>query len=431
VTYRVEKHATLQRMPLRQPLVLGGLAAANIGVAFLYQWYVLVTIGPGTATDALFAGMTVPQLVLAVVSMSLTHVLVPLLGGEAPDRSRHDAWAFFTLVGSAFAALAALLGITASYWVPVTVPGFSKDAQDLTVYLTRVQLVGMVFTALTGVQSAVYHARQSFVWVEMSPLLTGAAGLGALVFLIPAYGVEAVAWVTTIRLAAQVVLLMPGMGAWIRPDLTSQSVRTVWKRIKPLLLGTAYYKTDPLVDRFLLSSAASGSLSLFYFAQQLYGAGTAVLGRAIVTPLVPTLSVLHKARNRTAFRAAYHRALWQVGIPAIAGLVVVALFGKPLLSLIVGHGTVTSANIDQLWRIMLGLGGAFMGGAMASVTASSFYARTDTRYPTRLGIITYTLYIPIKVASYQLGGVMALAISASAFYLVNMIMQYIRLERGE
>ena len=413
---------------MRQPLLLGVLAASNIGIAFLYQWYVLVQLGPGLETDALFAGMTVPQLALAVVSGSLMHVLVPLLAGEPADRFRHDAWGFFVLVGALFAAIAVLLYIFAPYWVPLTVPGFSDAGKALTVHLTRIQLIGMVFTALSGVQAAVYHARQRFLWVELAPLLTGALGLIPLVVFLPEYGVEAAAWITTLRFVFQTLLQMPGMGRWTMPDLKSSTVQHAWKRIKPLLWGTAYYKADPLVDRFLLSMSGNGNLSLFYLAQQIYGAGAGVVSKAVAAPLVPRLSLLHKAGDHPAFRRAYRRKLWQVGLLTGGLLLIVVAFGDSLLRLLVGHGAVTEANVRTLWLIMLGLGGMFVGGAIGSITTSSFYARGDTRLPTRLGMITYTIYIPIKIIAYSLGGVLALAISVSAFYLVNLLLQYFYLE---
>jgi len=400
---------------MRQPLLLGVLA-------------VLVQLGPGVETDALFAGMTLPQLALAVVSGSLMHVLVPLLAGEPADRFRHDAWGFFVLVSGLFAAIAVLLYVFAPYWVPLTVPGFSDAGKSLTVHLTRIQLIGMVFTAMSGVQAAVYHARQRFLWVELAPLLTGGVGLVPLVVFLPDYGVEAAAWITTLRFVFQTLIQMPGMGRWTMPDLKSSTVQDAWKRIKPLLWGTAYYKADPLVDRFLLSMSGNGNLSLFYLAQQIYGAGAGVVSKAVAAPLVPRLSLLHKAGDHPAFRRAYRRKLWQVGLLTGSLLIVVVAFGDPLLRLLVGHGAVTEANVTTLWLIMLGLCGMFMGGAMGSVTTSSFYARGDTRLPTRLGMITYTIYIPIKIIAYSLGGVLALAISVSAFYLVNLLLQYFYLE---
>ena len=413
---------------MRQPVLLGLLAAGNIGIAFLYQWYVLIQLGPGLETDALFAGLTLPQLALAVVSGSLMHVLVPLLAGEPADRFRHDAWGFFVLVGALFAAIALLLYLFAPYWVPVTVPGFSEAGKALTVHLTRIQLISMIFTALSGVQVAVYHAQQKFLWVELVPLLIGTLGLVPLVVLLPEYGVEAAAWITTLRFVFQTLLQMPGMGRWTMPDLKSSTVQDAWKRIKPLLWGTAYYKADPLVDRFLLSMSGNGNLSLFYLAQQIYGAGAGVVSKAVAAPLVPSLSLFHKAGDHPAFRRAYRRKLWHVGLLTGGLLLIVVAFGDSLLHLLVGHGAVTEANVRTLWLIMLGLGGMFVGGAMGSITTSSFYARGDTRLPTRLGMITYTIYIPIKIIAYSLGGVLALAISVSAFYLINLLLQYFYLE---
>ena len=415
---------------MRQFLLLGTLAVSNIGVAFLYQWYVLVLLGAGTATDAFFAGMTVPQLVLTVVGTSLTQVLVPLLGGESDQRMRHDAWSFFIVTGVMFSGIAVLLYVTAAYWIPIIVPGFSQDGQQLTMQLARIQLIGMVFTALAGVQTALYHARGRLLWPEIGSLATGGLGLVALFFLLPGYGVEAAAWIGALRFAAHTLLQLPGMGPWITPDIRSSSFKDAWRRIKPLLLGTAYFKTDPLIDRLLLSTTSTGTLSLYYFGQQIYSAGTGVLGRAIVAPLVPRLSVLHKGTQLVAFRRTYVRALWEIGVVTIGCLLVVVLFGESLLSLLVRYRAGRTIDVQTLWLIMIGLGGVFVCGAMGSVTASSFYARGDTMRPTRLGALTFTVYVPVKILSFHFGGVIALAIAASFYYLINLVLQVAYLEES-
>ena len=416
---------------MRQSFLLAFLAVCNIGMAFLYQWYVLVQLGPGMETDAFFAGMTVPQIVLAVVSGSLANVLVPLLAGEQADRFRHDSWGFFILVGGFFAAIAGLLYILAPWWVIFTVPGFTDAGKDLTIQLTRIQLVGMVFTALSGVQGAVYHARQRFVWVELAALISLGLCFFPLIWALPRYGVEAAAWISALRLIIQTLLQLPGMGSWIRPDLKSGAIREAWQRIKPLLWGTAYYKTDPLVDRLLLSMSASGSLSLFYLAQQIYAAGNSVLNKAVAAPLMPRLSVFHKAGDAAGFRSAYRLKLFQAAAISGGSFLVIIFFGQPLLSLLVGHGAFTDANVATLWQLMLGLVGVFVGGAMGLITSLTFYAQGDTKLPTRLSIITYTIYVPVKIVCFGFGGPMALALSATAFYLTNLAFQYWYLEQGQ
>lgn len=414
---------------MKQAVQLGSLSAVNIGIAFLFQWYVLIQLGPGVETDALFAGMTIPQLVLAVISGSLMHVLVPLLAGESEDRLRHDAWGFLALIGGLFGMLAVLLYAAAPWWVPLTVPGFDEAGQILTVELTRIQLIGMLFAAINGVQWAVYHARQRFLWAEFAPIPANVFALLLLIWALPRYGVIAAAWIGVLGMGVQTMLLAPGMGIPVRPDLKSAAIQQAWKRIKPLLLGTAYYKTDPLVDRYLLSTASSGSLSLYYLAQQIYGAAGQVLNKAIAAPSVPVLSMLHKAGDKAGFRRAYRRKLLQVGAICLAALLFLGLLGQALLTFLVGHGSVSASNVTELWWIMIWLGGMFFGGAAGQISSSSFYACGDTITPTRTSAFTYTAYIPAKVMAFYFGGVVGLAITTSVYYMVNLSLQIYFLEK--
>ena len=416
---------------MKQTIQLGTLSALNIGIAFLFQWYVLTQLGPGIETDALFAGMTLPQLVLAVISGSLMHVLVPLLAGENEDRLRHDAWGFLLLIGGLFSLLAIILYVTATWWIPLTVPGFSEAGKVLTVELTRIQLIGMVLSAINGVQWATYHARQQFVWAEFTPILASTFSLLLLIWALPQFGVVAAAWISTLRMALQTLLLAPGMGRPVWPDLKSTTLQKAWMRIKPLLFGTVYYKTDPLVDRFLLSTAGSGSLSLYYLAQQIYGTASQVINKAIAAPMVPLLSNLYKAGDRDGFRRAYYQKLWQIAAMSFTGLLVVGLFGQSMLGFLIGHGNVLAENVKELWWIMIWLGGVFVGGAAGQVCASSFYARGDTITPTRMTMLTYTVYIPIKVGAFYIWGVKGLAIITSIYYMTNLLLQVYLLEKEE
>lgn len=245
----------------------------------------------------------------------------------------------------------------------------------------------------------------------------------ALVWLLPRHGVLAAAWLNTGRMALQTMLLLPGMGMPRVLDRKSPTLREAWRRIRPLLLGTAYYKTDPLVDRFLLSNSSSGSLSLYHLAQQIYSAVNQVITKALAAPLVPLLSNLHKAGKMSDFRQAYWHKIIQVATIAALGLLVLGLSGEALLGLLVGHGHFTSSDVNELWWMMIWLSGTFLGGALGQISSSAFYAIGDTATPTRLGILTYTLYIPVKALAFYWHGVMGLALSTSGFLLVNFFLQ--------
>ena len=414
---------------MKQPIQLGFLSVVNIGLVFTFQLYIFTQLGMVAETDALFAGMTLPQVFLAVVSSSLMHVLVPVLTGKSIATLRRETWDFIFLIAGFFSFIAMLLYSTAFLWVPFIVPGFNETTKNLTIELTQIQLIGLVFTGINGVQWAAYHANQKFIWVELTSIIANFIALMALIIVLPYFGIISAAWIMVLRVLLQTILLAPYIGLPSKPSLKSPTIKKAWRRIKPLLIGTLYYKTDPLIDRFLLSFATAGNLSLYYLSQQVYAAINQVINKAIVAPLVPVLSKLHQALNMKGFREIYYLKILQVSILSIVCLLIIYLFGQALLKVLIGYGSFEYANIVELWWIMIWLGGVLIGGALGQICASAFYSIGDTKTPTIISIITYTIYVPSKVGSFYFYGVKGLAIATTIYYICNFLVQFFTLKQ--
>src|SRR5438105_13113376 len=125
-----------------------------------------------------------------------------------------------------------------------------------------------------------------------------------------------------LRTGLQVIWLLPGLGHWQWPDWNAPAMREAWRRIRPLLIGTSYYRTDPLVDRFLASMAPAGGLSLLYIGQQIYGVANVVAEKAIAAPMVPQLSIEAAANRWPVFRRTYQRRLLIIGGLTAGGLAI-------------------------------------------------------------------------------------------------------------
>jgi putative peptidoglycan lipid II flippase len=199
-------------------------------------------------------------------------------------------------------------------------------------------------------------------------------------------------------------------------------LRKAWHGLKPLLLGNAYYKTEILVDRFLLSMAGRGELSLYGVAQQLHTAGSSVVGKAWGTVAVTRLAEFAKAGDRGAFLRLYRRnRVILIALPVAAWVLLLAV-GQPLLQLAIGHGRITDENVQSLWWFMVLLGGILIGGSVGTLLVGAFYALGDTRTPTWMSIATFTLFLVVKYAAFVRYGVEGLCYAASAYYLLNAVL---------
>jgi putative peptidoglycan lipid II flippase len=414
---------------IRLSLILAGLAICSAALAILTPWYVVTRLGVGVETDAFFASGALPQLIFLVASFSLTQVLIPLLTTEDEKTFRQDAWGFFLSVTGLFFLLGVGLFVLAGYWVPLLVPGFSDEAKQLAISLSRIQMLAMVGNASVAVLWSVHYARQKFIWAELSPVFANILSLLFLFWTLPQYGIVAAAWANVLNLAIKVGFLMPLLGRWQRPQWNSYAMREAWRRVKPFLLGQTYSKSDPLVDRFLSSMSTAGNLSLLYIGQQIFSAINLVIMKAISAPTVPRLALAAKSGEWISFRRTYRQRLWWMAGLGIAASVILLVFGESLLHLMIGHGGITAQNVRMLWWIMLALSGLLIGGTAGQVTSVAFYAMGDTKTPTMLFIWTFTIYIPIKVLVFLHYGLVGLAVVTSAHLLLNFLLQFIILER--
>lgn len=414
---------------MRRALWLMAITALNTGALFVYQWFVVTRLGAGKGTDALFAGMVMPQLVLNVVSGSLGYVLIPMLAVIDKEVRSSAIWTFALALAFIFGGLAVVLWVLAPWWVPLSVPGFDAAAVQQTVTLTRIQLMGMLFAGLGAPFNAAYQAEHKFIYPAFMALLASLLATAFVMIFLGQAGVEIAAWGLTLRAVLQCVFQLPVGFPFAAPNFQDKTFRDALQKLKPLIAGTVYYKTDQLLDRFLASMTPSGSLSLLHLAQQIYAAGSLVLTNAIAMPLTPRLAKHADQHDWVSFRREVLRTLYILCGLGLLVFVLIVFPGRYVLELVFVHGNFKVEAVDRLWEIMLALGMVWLSGLSGQVLSTSFYAMSDTSTPTKIGVVGFTLGIGLKIAGLILGGVIGVAIGSGIYMVFNSVVSYILLFR--
>ncbi|NJB68939.1 putative peptidoglycan lipid II flippase [Desulfobaculum xiamenense] len=404
---------------MRKALLLGLLGGMNIVVLFAAQWLVVTTLGAGREADAFFASLVVPQLIIGVVSGALIPVLVPVLAVREGDDFSRTAWSVFLYGALAFAALCAVFALSAPLWTALIVPGFDAEARALTVALAPPQFAATFLAALTWMTMSMNHARQRFYRVELAGLLAGTLMLSLMAWVLPHHGVVPAAWTMTVKPLVHTLLLAHVLGPYRRPQRSDEGLATAILRMRPLILGNAYYKSGTCVDRILASMAPAGDMSLLHMGTQIYSAGQIVLDKGISAPALPALAHAAEAHREDDFRRIGGRRFAAATGVALGCFALLALAGRPLLDLTFGYRQFTSDDTLRLWVLLMALGGVWLGGAAGQILANCFYARGDSTTPTRIGVFGFTIGLGAKVAGFLIAGVTGIAIGTSLYYLLN------------
>jgi peptidoglycan biosynthesis protein MviN/MurJ (putative lipid II flippase) len=403
---------------LRRASLLGALATLNLGIGFAFHWLPVVRLGAGASTDAYLFSATVPQVVLSIAALGVTPVLTPVLATRSHSSFTVLAWTCAIGVSVAALAINGVLYMTAPAWVRWLAPGFALETQALTVGLVRLQLVATALTGLLAVTWAACYARERFVHVELAGIAAGAIGLIVLWSTIGTFGVRGAAWALVVRASVQVMLLLPALGRYARPQWQLAEVGTVARRWLTLSAGSVLYKADPLVERWLASYAPAGQLSLFHLASQIYAAGQQLVTKALINPIVPELARLAEAHEREQFVRLSLRRMLAVSILCL-GASVVILLGAGVMSRLILGPRAAEPDLSILPALLIVLSGFWIGGASGQVMASSFLAAGDARTPTVVGAIGLILGIPLRVFGFWHWGVVGLASASSVVALAT------------
>lgn len=401
----------------------------NFCLQFFFQWYLIKANGAGEATDALFGAMALPQFILLVLSGSLTMVLIPVFSKYEGIEFLSESWNYLQFVAIVFFLIGILLFLTSKIWVHWILPGFTGKSYLLAVKLSDIQIISMFLSALLSVLWAIHSSKNNFFLIETTSIAANIVSIIILIYATKIYGIYAAAWAFVVRALFQILFLCRILGKYIKPNFYSISFKDVSKKLKPLIIGNTYYKTDLLVDRYLISGSATGTLTIFNLAQQLYSIGSSVYAKVFINTLVPNISRYSNKSDWNSFNRIFTKRLVSTLIFSVFCFIIIFIFGKYLFELIFSSKNFSLTNIKILWIMMIGLSGYWIGGLLGNLTSNTFYAKGDTKTPTVIGAILFSIYIPVKIFSFIRYGMYGLVITISIYYLISLLIQLIFLRK--
>jgi putative peptidoglycan lipid II flippase len=398
--------------PLRLGMALFVLTFAQLATSFGIQWYTVTQLGVGTDTDALYAALTVPQVAMLVLIDPLAFVLTPLLAIKHARERRIVGSQMFWFIAGCSTLIAALAAIVAPVTVPLLAPGFSESTVELAVKLARIESTAIAGAACTMVLISLNHAGQVFIGPAIATLISSVVGWIILLMGIQSGGVVLAAWVQVLLFAGPVFLLVPSVSCW--PWGHGSGLRSllseVWTQYKPLAASASYYRTGFMVDRWLTSFLVPGSIVILELASRVHLAIVRIINHGITTPIVAVLATLSSQGSWPAFKQqCRERLLWIVLLSFGAGsALIAAAIVTPYAYEAGGESGVIGAlrlNDVQKLAVVLVLGsGVLLFGSISHLAMSAFYAQGDTRTPTRIQVLTYSIGIALKAGGFFLGG---------------------------
>ncbi len=430
---------------LRALATISSLTLLSRILGFVRDTVIARAFGASLMTDAFVVAFRIPNLLRRLFAEgSFSQAFVPIL---SEYKSRRGAGEMQHLVDHVAGMLAlalfivTLIGVIAApIVIYISAPGFAADAQkfDITVRMLRIMFPYIFFISLVALAAGILNTHSRFSVPAFTPVVLNLCLIAGALLLAPYFHppVLALAWAVALggvlQLAFQVpflrqIKLLPRL----RLDFHDAGVWRILKLMGPAVFGVSISQISLVINTIFASFLVTGSVSWLYYADRLMEFPTGLLGVALGTILLPSLSKHYADNASDEYSKLLDWGLRLTLLLALPAALALALLAVPLIATLFHYGKFSALDLYMTREALMAYSLGLLGLIMVKVLAPGFYARQNIRTPVKIAIVTLLVTQLMNLAfigPFKHAG-LALSTGLAACFNAGLLLYHLRKDR--
>jgi putative peptidoglycan lipid II flippase len=445
---------------IKAAATVSGLTLLSRITGLIRDTLIASIFGVTALTDAFFIAWRMPNLLRRLFAEgAFSQAFVPILA-QTKLAAGDDISLIRPLINKVSTALfwalfaVSVIGVFAApalVWLMGS--GLPESAWGPAVTMTRWMFPYILFISLVAFAASILNTWRHFVIPAFAPVLLNLCFIAASLTLTSVFSQPIYALVVGVVVGgiSQLTLqswalakrgLLPKISLNPKSAFGDPATRTVLAQMAPALLGVSVAQISLIINTNIASRLASGSVSWVTYADRLMEFPTALLGVALGTVLLPSLSKASAEGDMLKFSSLIDwglRLCMLLAVPATVGL---ALMAEPLTAFLFHYGKFSSKDVAMTQFAVIGYAVGLIGLISIKILAPGFYAAKDIKTPVRvaIGVLILTqllnlLLVPLftKAGIGHVGLTLSISIGAliNAFLLCVLLISKNRFTPGK
>ena len=427
----------------RSTLIIAIFFGLEKVLGFVRQIIISQTFGRSMELDAFNAANNIPDMLFALISGgALAMALIPVLSEYLATKGRPQAWDVFSrianlvfLATTGFSIVIAIFADQLVQWNIGIAPGFGPEQQALVADLMRINLIATLLFSMAGLVIAGLQANQHFLLPALAPSLYDIGALIGILILVPSegstigpitlpafgLGIHGLVYGTVLGAAFFLGVQIPGLFRYKfkwspKVNINHPGVQQVLVVLGPRVLTMFFIQAIFIAQDNIASRLIAGSVTALVYGWLFMQVPESLIGTAIGTALLPTLSEQAARQDTTQLKMALNtavRVILALTIPAT----LLMLVGVPHLVRILGFDEIGTQLV--IWcsqAYLLGL----IAFALTEVTARTFYAQQNARVPLLTIVLTATIFILLAIPLANWIGAPGIALANATAFTIQL-----------
>ncbi len=386
---------------------VGSMTFVSRILGFVRDTLIARVFGAGMMSDAFIVAFKIPNLLRRVSAEgAFSQAFVPILAEYKSQRSVDETKTLInrvaTWLGIVLVVITIIGMLAAPFIVSLIAPGFraNPDKMQLTVELLRITFPYIFFISLVSMAGGVLNTYNKFGIPAFTPVWLNVAMISAILFFAEHFEqpIKALAWAVFVGGALQLAFQIPFLkqiGMLPKWDLghddegnIDKGVVRILKLMGPAILGVSVAQISLILNTIFASFLATGSVSWLYYADRLMEFPTGVLGVALGTILLPSLSKAYASENDSEYSQLLDWGLRLTFILAAPAAVALAILATPLVTALFHYGKFTAFDVAMTQQALIAYSVGLLGLILVKILAPGFYARQNIKTPVKIAVFT-------------------------------------------
>jgi putative peptidoglycan lipid II flippase len=419
---------------------LAGIASRILG---LFRDRLLAgQFGAGDTLDAYYAAFRIPDLIYNImIAGALSAAFIPVFTELIEKKNKDEAWEFSSGILSLqiliAGAVSIILIIFAPWLMKLVTPGYTGEKFNLTVTLTRIMFLSPFLMGISGIIGGALVSFKKFLIYSLAPIFYNAGIIIGILFLVKPFGPAGLAWGVVLGALLQLLVQYPVVkfsGFYFHPMLLSAwknpSVRKMLKLTIPRTLTIAASQINFTIITGFASTLASGSLAVFFFANNIQSGPLGLFGVSFAIAVFPTLSAYAAREEQEKFIRAFSRTFRQVLFFVIPFSVFLIVLRAQVVRVILGTGKFNWDNTIMTFQVLGLLTIGLFAQSLLPLLTRAFYALQNTKTPLKITIVSEAVLLLGAILLIKPYGIYGLAIAFSFYSIFNMVLLIIYLRNS-
>jgi len=401
--------------------------------------------GASDYTDAFNIAFRLPNLLRRLFGEgAFSQAFVPILAeyksqqGDAATRTLVDHVANTLVWATLVVSIAGIVGAPLILYVIAS--GLKGAAFDAGVVMTRLMfpyILCMSFVVLAG---AVLNTWREFKIPAFTPVLWNLSSIFFSLFMVKYFDVPIYSMAVAVMVggvlqvglqipALQRIGMLPRLSFNPLAGLSDPGVRRILRKMGPAVFAVSAAQISLLINTNIASRLGAGSVSVLQYADRLMEFPTGMLGVALGTVLLPSLSKANADGDPVEYSALLDwglRLTFLLALPAAVGL---AALAEPLIATLFNYGAFNAHAVTAATAPLMAYAAGLLGIILVKILAPAFYARQDIRTPVRIAIGVLIATQLMNLVFVPVLGVAGLALSIGLGACINAAFLFAGLRR--